>query len=269
MSAYLGYRGSDGDTPWGRFFDADMAPLASHVTEALAHGPQPEPLLTDRNELDGFVAGDDATENGYAVCRDGSIRVAVSTPMPGVTPAMWNWWFGWHGSDDRRYKLWHPRAHLSAAWADGDDREGYLGRTSIVREYLGSTRAHASIRFVTPAEVGIHTLAPDDVAICARLGDATRPVDVGWLVHHVRPTSDGAEMRSRFWLGGEHISVRAGTPARGVLDRAGRPVVARLLGASAQSAVELLVHCAQEMSHLARFLPELHADLAEPVRMEA
>lgn len=51
------------------------------------------------------------TENGYGILGDGSMQVSVRTDMPGVTPAMWAWWFGWHGSDTRRYKLWHPRAH--------------------------------------------------------------------------------------------------------------------------------------------------------------
>lgn len=49
------------------------------------------------------------TENGYGILGDGSMQVSVRTDMPGVTPAMWAWWFGWHGSDTRRYKLWHPR----------------------------------------------------------------------------------------------------------------------------------------------------------------
>ena len=102
---------------------------------------------------------DEPTENGFGLGPDGSIRVAVRTRMPGVSPAMWDWWFGWHGSDSRRYKLWHPRAHLYAEWADGPDgdrrgRERYVGRTSFVDEYIGSTLARAAIRFVPPAELG-------------------------------------------------------------------------------------------------------------------
>jgi hypothetical protein len=42
----------------------------------------------------------------------------VLTQMPKVTPAMWDWWFAWHGSEAQRYKLWHPRAHISSKWAD-------------------------------------------------------------------------------------------------------------------------------------------------------
>ena len=50
---------------------------------------------------------DQQTENGCGRLSDGGLRVSVRTDMPGVTPAMWEWWFGWHGSDARRYKLWH------------------------------------------------------------------------------------------------------------------------------------------------------------------
>jgi hypothetical protein len=72
---------------------------------------------------------------------------------------MWSWWFGWHGCDTRRYKLWHPRAHLFAAWKDGDDtgRQGderYIGRWSLIGEYIGSSMLNGAIQFVAPAEMG-------------------------------------------------------------------------------------------------------------------
>ena len=72
------------------------------------------------------------TENGYGHLRDGGIQVSARTDMPGVTPAMWTWWFGWHGSDARRYKLWHPRAHVSARWDDDGPDGRYVGRTSLI-----------------------------------------------------------------------------------------------------------------------------------------
>jgi hypothetical protein len=192
----------------------------------------------------------------------------VLTKMPGVTAEMWDWWFGWHGCDARRYKLWHPRAHLHAEWADGADagrrgRERYVGRTSFVDEYLGSRLARAAIRFVAPSELGIDeaSLAPGKhrTMVCARLGSSQFPVDVGWLLHDVRETDDGSEMRSRFWLGGSHIRARTGGPAVGaVTSRLGGLVFRQ--GETAAEA--LLVHCSQEMSHLASFLAELHAELS-------
>jgi hypothetical protein len=263
---YLGYRDGDAATPYGVFFQPEMAMLPRHVVAALEHGPLAGPTLLafdDAHTLDD--EGYHQTENGYGVCRDGSVRVAVLTDMPGITPAMWEWWFGWHGSDSRRYKLWHPRAHVSAAWQDGDDRgrrgtARYVGRTSLVSEYIGSSMLRVAIRFVMPATVGLP--APDEsvVTVCARLGSADIPVDAGWLVHHVRRTADGSEMRSRFWLGGPHIAVRT---APGVASRIVRPVASRLLGATAEYGRDLMVHCAQEMNHLAGFLPTLYEQFGD------
>lgn len=253
---YLGYRPDDYQTPFADFFRPEMAPLPGHVVEALEHGPQAEPALPG---FDGITAllddGYQQTENGYGALRDGGLQVSVRTDMPGVTPAMWAWWFGWHGSDSRRYKLWHPRAHVSARWSDSRSDGSYIGRTSVVQEYLGSMFTRAAIRFVEPAQLGLGA-SGDSVAICARLGSDDIPVDVGWLVHHVRPTPEGSEMRSRFWMGGRHVAVRHGNR---LTDAAVRPIAARQL----PDARDLLVHCAQEMNHLAGFLSSLYGRRSE------
>ena len=261
---YLGYRGDDANTPFGKFFRPEMAPLPRHVVEALQHGPQGGMALPAFDDAAGVAEeGYQRTENGYGVLEDGSFQVSVRTDMPGVTPAMWTWWFGWHGSDTRRYKLWHPRAHLSAAWKDGDDdaagRTGtrrYVGRWSMISEYIGSNLLNGAIQFVEPTDMGCPADSADAVAICARLGSGDAPVDVGWFIHHIRSTPSGAEMRSRFWMGGPHIAVRK---APGVASRAVRPIASRILGNAESTARNLLVHCAQEMNHLAGFLPELYA----------
>ncbi len=259
VTTYLGYRGGDAQTPWGRFYQPTMAPLPRHVAGALEHGPQADPVLPEFDSAAELLDQEDhETENGYGRLSDGGLQVSVRTDMPGVTPAMWEWWFGWHGSDARRYKLWHPRAHVSAQWSDGGADGWYLGRTSLVTEYLGSVRTRAAIRFVEPAELGL-TVPADQAAICARLGSPDLPVDVGWLIHHVRPTSDGSQMRSRFWMGGRHVAVRANVSGIRLADRVVRPVAARML----PDPRDLLVHCAQEMNHLAGFLPELCAVLGD------
>jgi DAPG hydrolase PhiG domain len=263
---YLGYRGDDADTPYGKFFQPGMAPLPRHVTEALEHGPQAGPALLAFDDA-AALAGDGylQTENGYGVLADGSVAVSVHTDMPGVTPQMWSWWFGWHGSDSRRYKLWHPRAHVSAVWQDGEDagRRGsarYVGRTSLITEYIGSSLLRAAIRFVRPATFGLPAADDGVVPVCARLGSSDVPVDAGWVVHHIRATGDGSEMRSRFWLGGPHIAVRN---VPGLANLIVRPVVSRFLGLSTDYARTLMVHCAQEMNHLAGFLAPLYEQFGD------
>jgi hypothetical protein len=249
---YLGYRDGDADTPFGVYFNPEMAPLPTHVVDALNHGPQADPTLPAFDDAARILdEGYQQTENGYGVLRDGSIQVAVRTDMPDVTAQMWAWWFGWHGSDSRRYKLWHPRAHVSAQWSDNGGDGGYVGRTSLVQEYLGSAFTRPAIQFVEPSVLGLARLGDSEVAICARLGSGDIPVDVGWLVHHIRPTRGGAEMRSRFWMGARHVAVRRGNR---LTDAAIRPIAARQL----PDPRDLIVHCAQEMNHLAGFLPALY-----------
>jgi hypothetical protein len=265
---YLGYRDGDANTPYAKYFQPEMAPLPRHVVEALQHGPQAGPALLAFDDAASVAdEGYQQTENGYGVLADGSIAVSVRTDMPGVTPEMWSWWFGWHGSDSRRYKLWHPRAHVAAEWNEGDlqipvglrGTQHYVGRSSLISEYIGSTLLRAAIQFVAPESIGMHSDG-GALPVCARLGSSDVPVDIGWFVHHIRPTNEGSEMRSRFWLGGPHIAVRGGP---GLVSRFVRPVASRVVDISAATARDLMVHCAQEMNHLAGFLPNLYTEFRD------
>ncbi len=125
----------------------------------------------------------------------------------------------------------------------------------MISEYIGSSLLNGAIQFVAPQEMGCPPDSDDAVAVCARLGAGDAPVDVGWFIHHIRSTPGGSEMRSRFWMGGSHIAVRK---APGVASKAVRPIASRMLGDPVASGRNLLVHCAQEMNHLASFLPELY-----------
>ena len=261
-SIHLGYSATELTTsPYARFFKSDMAPLPAHVREAIAVGLQTVDLLPPIEDApDLHSKGYWPVETGVTISPDGAFRVFVLTQMPGVTPPMWDWWFAWHGSDAQRYKLWHPRAHMHAAWADGrDDLTHYVGRTSHVVEYVGNQRLDLGIRFVRPARLGLEEarLARDgEVAICARGSMLGTPMETGWLIHHVRPTPGGVEMRSRFWLAGANIRPRGMSgPLGAVIGR----FAARFVPLTDNMGMELLVHCAQEMNHLAGILPDLYA----------
>jgi hypothetical protein len=259
---HLGFDAAEVATsPYARFFHPDIAPLAEHVREALLAGGIAHELLPPVEAArDLHRAGHGPVETGYARSPDGAARVFVLTKMPGVTPAMWDWWFAWHGSEAQRYKLWHPRAHVHAAWADGLGETGtYIGRTSNVVEYVGSERLRLAIRFVPPSALGLdeHELAAKgEVAICARGSIAGTPMETGWLIHHVRPVAGGAEMRSRFWIAGGNVRPRGLTGALGKAIGRAAAFAARF---TPLAAADLLVHCAQEMSHLAGILPALHS----------
>lgn len=265
---YLGYRDADHAQPFARFFRPELAPLAPHVSAALDRGGVPEVLLPGIEGAAANLFGDaPVLEDGFVLTTDGGIRVSIRTPMPGVTPAMVDWWFGWHGDAAAKYKLWHPQAHVHVAWRDtppagARGRALYVGQTSIVDEYIGSDLVRGAIRFVPPETLGFTDprLKDDSQAtiVCARIGLGDAPIDIGYLAHHVRAVPGGSEMRSRFWMGGRHV---AGRNPAGTLAAA---VARRVLSLTESDARALLVHCAQEMPHLASFLPELHAELGSP-----
>lgn len=247
-------------SPYARFFNPNLAPLPAHVCEALLIGAQASelfPAVEGASDLQS--PGYWPVETGYSVTADGAVRICALTTMPRVTPAMWDWWFAWHGCDGDRYKLWHPRAHVDVAWADGRDDLAYVGRVSNVVEYIGPTLFHVAIGFVPPASIGFdeeRLRANGEVAICARIGMAGAPILTGWLVHHIRPTLGGAEMRTRMWVGGDNVRP-CGMPGAigGVLGR----TAYRLRPLTTAQIHELIVHDNHEMNHLAAFLPELYA----------
>jgi hypothetical protein len=262
---HLGYSAEEMKTsPYARFFDPHMAALPDHVLEALSKGVVARELLPPVERASELQAEGYAwIETGYTTTSDGAARIACLTQMPGVTPAMWEWWFAWHGSEAQRYKLWHPLAHVDVRWADGrDDPSHFVGRTSHIVEYIGAKCLNVRLTFVSPSTLGFDETRLEEqgeVIICGRGAIAGLPVDAVWLVHHIRPVPGGAEMRSRFWMGGANVN------PRGMSGGAGKML--GLLAAQAQrvdarQAAEMLIHDAQEMNHLAAILPELYATFA-------
>lgn len=254
-------------SPYARFYNPVLAPFQPQVAEALLIGAQADELFPPASAAATLVEpGYWPIETGYACPPDGSIRVFCLTQMPGVTPQMWDWWFGWHGCEALRYKLWHPKAHISARWADGRNDESYIGRTSLIVEYLGPRVLKGAISFVPPAAMGFdeaRLAAQREVAICARVGVPGTALRGGWLLHQLRSVEGGSEMRSRMWMGGANFAIGDHPgPVRRGLARGMRSVAGGLLPAPA----DLLVHNAQEMAHLAGFLPQLFDDFGDAYR---
>lgn len=257
--------------PYAHHWRPEVAPLCPRVLAALAM-PVAEELLppgpgAPPAPIPGAGSGADleaaAVPDGWTTRADGSVVVHLRTPMPGVRPPMIDWWFGWHSDSPERYQLWHPQAHVHACWeapppAEARGRARYVGRVSLVEEYLGAHVGRYRIAFRPPGELGFTDprLADPEraTAVCARVGLAGLPVDLGWLAHLVVAGPEGSVMYSRFWLGGPNLGARAGALA---------PVTAllgRLAGPGADEARALLAHCAQEMGHLAALLPALYAE---------
>jgi DAPG hydrolase PhiG domain len=262
MEKYIGYKPADYTTQYARFYDETITSIAMSISKALNNSPYPSgKLLSLENVHFLMEEGYFEVENGYTMEANGSARVAVLTDMPNVSPEMWDWWFGWHGNLANKYKLWHPKAHLDAQWKDGNqEMEGYIGRTSMIAEYIGTKLEHAAIQFIEPTELGFKAADLMDknkvVFICARIGYPHFPLDFAYLVHQVRATENGAEMRSRFWLGGEHIQLRM----KGFMPNLLSKLLRKVKRIPEKQAIDLLTHCSEEMTHLAAFLPQLYAE---------
>lgn len=263
---YQGYREADRDLPYARYMAQRTTPAPAVVADAYA-GPAlaPDSILGfDSITTDLAPTGYSSVETGYGQRADGVTFVAVRTVMPRVTAAMWDWWFGWHSTEAARYKLWHPDAHLYADLAedrtslDIPDKAKYVGNTTFVDEYVGPKLQQLGIAFRDPIAHGF-VVPADQTIVFGRVGSSIAPVDLGWLAHQVRPVDVGAEMRSRFFLNLRGLHVPDVKQAACAVRR-GASVDPTDLVLGLDLARDLLLHCGQEMNHLAGFLPELYAE---------
>lgn len=266
---YLGMKSGDlRGKLFAKYWNPNMASMQEQVQKALLHGVEASGLafpIDEANRLlvDGYLP----LENGFTRLDDGSIFVAALTDMPGVSGKMIDWWFGWHYMETQRYKLWHPRAHLAiraekmiADDPDLSDREKYLHNLNFITEYVGSESMDIAIEFSEPSmffDVSRFKDANVSTAVCGSVGFQKPKVGFGQLIHLIRETKTGCEMRSRFWLGRVELK---GLPKSGVLNKLAGSKFVSEKAAPLDLGREMLVHCAMEMNHLAGFLPALYAD---------
>lgn len=263
---YRGYRDADRDLPYARYMAQRTTPAPAVVAEICAGPPLAPDSIPEFDWITTDLApsGYSTIETGFGRRADGATFVAVRTAMPGVTAAMWDWWFGWHSIEPARYKLWHPDAHLHAALAedrtslDVPDKARYVGNTTFVDEYVGPKLQQLGIGFRDPVAHGFDVPA-DQTIVFGRVGSSIAPVDLGWLAHQVRPVDGGAEMRSRFYLNLRGLHVPDVKQAVSALRR-GASIDPTDLVLGIDLARYLLLHCGQEMNHLAGFLPELYEE---------
>jgi hypothetical protein len=266
---YLGMRRGDLDEkPYAKYWNPEMGPLQEQVQRALMHGIEASELGFPVTQADLLLEpGYLPLENGFTRLANGQVFVAVLTKMPRITSKMIDWWFGWHYMESQRYKLWHPRAHVlnRAERMIGDDpglsdREKYLHNPNYVTEYVGGDLLDISIAFSEASDfldVSRFEAAHVGTAICGVVSYQSSPLVFGLIIHLIRETEDGCEMRSRFWLGKIELK---GVPAAGLLSKiTGSRFVAKR-AVPIQLGRDMVVHCAAEMNHLASFLPDLFAD---------
>jgi hypothetical protein len=191
-------------------------------------------------------------ENGYTQFKDGSGYVAVNIQFPKATGEMLDWWFDWVGYDTMRYKIWYPGLHASALYENYEEPDTFSiskfvlehpeGKTKHTIEAMrqGQDLQDLQITFVNPEQFGLDNakLGVNQWAICGNVKSGK--YTVVQMVHFVRKTEDGVEMRSRFWVGNE------------------LPWIARKIGVSKESLSDLAHHCLTEYTQLASFIPEVY-----------
>ncbi len=207
------------------------------------------------DELPALLAPDELPfSSGVERLHDGILHVSVLTRMPNVTPQMIEWWFGDYMETTEHYKRWHPRDHVWMAWEDKQPGT-HIGAKHLVHEYIGGELNKLRIAFVPPERFfgDAWGSVPGAVAICAYPGLLEQPIDMGRMVHLAYPRPWGCELHSRFWLG--YVRSRNGSR---VINTLGNSPRLRRMRASNAMGRALHVHCHEEMTNLAGFLPELY-----------
>jgi ribonuclease Z len=239
-ATHIGIWRDEVDDISAEFYTWQVPALSGECHEAIAAGTRTDVVGLDfTNITDLGHPGYLPLETGMARTPTGALSVAVLTQWPGATPAMIDWWFGWHLASTERYKLWHPQAHYFSqprydlSGVPGlTDRQRYIDNTSWVDEYISFLPSRLAITFQDPSRIGLDNPDPErGTFIFAVVTDSDHGHELSHLVHAVRRTEEGCEMRSRFIFGSE---------------------IPDLIGPL------MLDHCWTEMTHLASFLPRLY-----------
>ena len=188
---------------------------------------------------------------------DASYLVAVRTPMPKVKADMVRWWFSDFLQTTEHYSWWHPKDHVWMDWENKKPGEN-TGSSHLVHEYIGGELSKLRIQFVNSAEFfGYEVNDENTFVICARVGLLEEDINIAKMCHVVRNTADGAEMRTRFWLG--HVAKREGNNTiSSIQGFIGNTALARLFVLDKQIAEDLKRHAQEEMKYLADLLPTLY-----------
>jgi len=191
-------------------------------------------------------------EVGFCQLPNGCAMLANLTPMPGVTPEMFDFWFAWHGIEPMRYKIWNHDDHYYCQTRDLEKaldkslslRDRYRDTTHDVEEDCNMGKERIVINFRDPADIGFDPeklKSFDGTVVCA--GNEHSPTI---MVHCIRRVPGGCELRSRFFMG---YNVVDGKPHKMLPDGVKMPL---------EPVQALLRHNIKEFTNLAAILPEVY-----------
>lgn len=242
-------------SPLYKYFEREIAKVPEDVLNRIMSGSFESEnglLPTEMNKLfePGYLPG----EFGWYKLKDGGIMVANLTKMPGVTPEMFDWWFAWHGLGSMRYKIWDKDDHYYCQTRNPEIslnenlsmKERYWNTTHDVKEALvdGQEPMDVCIQFVPPETIGY-----DPEKLKNFKGTIVCTPGPIVMSHFVRPTEDGSELRTRFWIG---YDIKDNKPVR-------------IEGFNPEDgfAKALLTHNVKEFTHLAEILPEVYNEFKD------
>lgn len=249
-------------SPYYKYFMRDMAPIPEEKLEMLRNNTlTPETALKLENLNDLFKVGYLPGEFGWTRMEDGTLTMANITDMPGVTVDMFDWWIAWHGLEPMRYKIWDPEDHYYCLTRHPEKakdtqlsmKERYWDTIHDVIEDIGSGKEKIEINFRNPKDIGFDETQLKKfkgTIVCA--GNEKSPVI---MCHFLRPTENGCELRTRFWMG---YCVKDGKPKKKLF-----PSV-KLIPES--TIIKLLEHNVKEFTNLRAILPEVYQEFKDDLK---
>ena len=216
-------RGALEGKPYKRFFLPEIEVPAA-AAKSLRAGPMPieqtlTPSISDLGRL--IEHASDFPDAGYALL-DGPTAYAQSrVVMPGITTAMFEWWFTWHPLERERYMLWFPQAHIDNSVVNptrlADPSLSYAERLydnpNAIDEFIGPTSLKIVIHFAPPASLGLDEQALRRAGFTTSASGTIRVADAPdttfmFMLHLARDTPAGMELLSRYWIGAHPEFVR-------------------------------------------------------------
>jgi len=250
--------------PYARYYDKELAEIPAADLESVNAGPVDSSKATAiQNRSDLMKPGYLDVETGYTVMPDGSGFAATLVRMPGVTPAMLDWWFNWHPLEGLRYALWCPVAHTGISVNNPARHMDSSGVALKDRNYGSvhypvegfNVRGADTIRieFMTlqdfNLDMSMFTEPGISRAYCANVLFDALNIPFNVFFHAVREVEGGVEYRSRYWIG---YTMKKGRPVRPLL-----PLPYRMKDLARNNCL----HSLTEYNNLASFLPQLYKEM--------
>lgn len=250
------------------YLELPLTPVPGEILARLEAGPiDPADALTVENIDRLLYPAPLAEEYGYCWMPDGVGYVAMRTALPPGPHEMAEWWFEWHPHEDIRYRIWHPKAHVSnrVDLPDHPLERSYWDVTHHPVEDVGFGVEHLRIEFKRPEEIGFAPGALERPGVAGIVGgfvgDDKKHAFHTRMVHVFLddPETGGYALRSRFWIG-SMLRPFGPAPIAGAIGSLINRKAIRRAVVPREAPHGLALHCAEEFHHLAAILPDLYAE---------